>query len=109
MPARWTAAGAEHTGTVKAPSTTKTGDPVEIWVDNNGAQVPAPTPTTRAAVEAVTGALVIWICVAAIAATLFTVTRAVCDRIRFTGWQHDLDSLVGNGDGYQYPGRTSER
>ena len=55
------------------------------------------------------GALVIWICVAAIAATLFTVTRAVCDRIRFTGWQHDLDSMVGNGDGHQYPGRTSER
>ena len=107
--ARWTAAGAEHTGAVKAQSTTKTGDPIEIWVDNNGAQVPAPTPTTRAAVEAVTGALVIWISVAAIAATLFTVTRAVCDRIRFTGWQHDLDSLVGNGDGHQYPGRTSER
>jgi beta-lactamase regulating signal transducer with metallopeptidase domain len=109
VPARWTAGGAEHTGAVKAPSTTKTGDTIEIWVDNNGAQVPAPTPTTRAAVEAVTGALVIWISVAAIAATLFTVTRAVCDRIRLTGWQHDLDSLVGHGDGHQYPGHTSER
>jgi beta-lactamase regulating signal transducer with metallopeptidase domain len=109
VPARWTAAGAEHTGAVKAPSTTKTGDTVEIWVDDNGAQVPAPTPTTRAAVEAATGALVIWISVAAIATTLFTVTRAVCDRIRLTGWQHDLDSLVGNGDGHQYPGRTAER
>ena len=107
--ARWTAAGAEHTGTVKAQLTTKAGDTVEIWVDDNGAQVPAPTPTTRAAVDAVTGAVVIWICVAAIAATLFTATRAVCDRIRFTGWQHDLDSMVGNGDGHQHPGRTSER
>jgi hypothetical protein len=97
--ARWSAAGAEHTGAVKAPSTTKTGDLIEIWADNNGAQVPAPTPTTRAAWEAVTGTLVIWISVAATAATLFTVTRAVCDRIRFTGWQHDLDSLVDNGDG----------
>jgi hypothetical protein len=109
VPARWTAGGAEHTGAVKAQSTAKTGDPIEIWVDNTGAQVPAPTPTTRAAVEAVTGALVIWISVAAIAATLSTLTRAICDRIRFTGWQHDLDSLVGNGDGHQYPGRTSER
>jgi len=107
--ARWTAAGTEHTGTVKAQSTVKTGDPVEIWVDNNGAQVPAPTPTTRAAAEAATGALAIWISVAAITATLFTLTRAICDRIRFTGWQHDLDSLVGNGDGHQYPGRNSER
>ena len=107
--ARWSAAGAEHTGAVKAQSTTKTGDTVEIWVDDNGAQAPAPTPTTRAAVEVATGALVIWISVAAIAATLSTLTRAVCDRIRFTGWQHDLDSLVGNGDGHQHPGRTSGR
>ena len=89
--ARWTAAGAEHTGTVKAQSTAKAGDTLEIWVDNNGAQVPAPTPTTRAAAEAAMGALVIWICAAATAATLFTVTRAVCDRIRFTRWQHDLE------------------
>jgi hypothetical protein len=100
VPVRWSAAGAEHTGAVMAQFTTKTGDPIEIWVDKNGAQVPAPTPTTLAAVEAVTGALVIWISVAAAAATLFTVTRAVCDRIWLTRWQHDLDSLVGHGDGH---------
>ena len=107
--ARWIAAGAEHTGAVKTQSTAKTGDTIEIWVDNTGAQVPALTPTTRAAAEAAMGALVMWICVAAIAATLFIATRAVCDRIRFTRWQHDLDNLVGNGDGHQHPGRTSER
>jgi hypothetical protein len=98
--ARWTAAGAEHTGTVKAQSTAKAGDTLEIWVDDNGAQVPAPAPTSRAAAEAAMGALVIWICAAAIAATLLAVTRAVCDRIRFTRWQHDLDNLVGN-DGHK--------
>ena len=107
--ARWTAGGTEHTDTVKAPSTTRTGDTIEIWVDNNGTQVPAPTPTTRAAAEAAMGSLVIWICVAAIAATLFTATRSVCDRIRFTRWQHDLDNLVDNGDGHQHPGRMSDR
>lgn len=107
--ARWTAGGAEHTDTVKAQSTAKTGDTIEIWVDDEGAQVPAPTPTSRAAAEAAMGALVMWICVAAIAATLFTGVRAVCDRVRFTRWQHDLDNLVGNGDGHQHPGRTTER
>ena len=107
--ARWTAGGAEHTGAVKAQSTPKTGDTIEIWVDNTGTQVPAPTTTTRAAAEAAMGPLVLWICVAAIAATMFTATRAVCDRIRFTRWQHGLDNLVGNGDGHQHPGRTSER
>lgn len=99
-PARWSMAGAEHTGTVKAPSTAKTGDSIEIWVDNNnGSPVPAPTPTTRAAVDAVVATVAIWVSVIAAAATLFTITRAVCDRIRFTGWQHDLDSLVGHGGG----------
>ena len=107
--ARWTAAGAEHTGAVEALSTTKTGDPVEIWIDHSGAQVPAPTPTIRAAVEAVASGLAIWISVAAIAVTLYNLTRAVCDRIRFTGWQHSLDNLVDDGDGYQYPGRPSQQ
>jgi hypothetical protein len=55
------------------------------------------------------GALVIWISVAAIAVSVFTVTRAVCDHIRFAGWQRDLDNVVGNGGGHPYPGRTSER
>ena len=69
--ARWSAAGAEHTGAVKAKSATKTGDSIEIWVENDGVQVPAPKPTTRAAVEAVTGALLIWVGVGAAAATMF--------------------------------------
>ena len=93
--ARWTAADAEHSGTVKAQSNANAGDTIEIWVDDNGAQVPAPAPTSLAAAEAAMGAVVIWICAAAIATTLFTVTRAVCDRVRFTRWQHDLDTLVG--------------
>ena len=107
--ARWTAAGAEHTGAVQAQSTAKAGDSVEVWVDNNGAQVPPPTPTARAAVEAAMGALVIWISVSAIVASMFTVTRTISDRIRFTEWQRDLDNAIGNGGGYPHPGRASER
>ena len=44
VPARWTAGGAEHTGAVKAQSTTKTGDLIELWVDNTGAQIPHQPP-----------------------------------------------------------------
>jgi hypothetical protein len=98
--AQWSAAGAEHTGTVEAASTAKSGDLVEIWVDENGAQVGKPAPTTRAAVEAVMAALAIWFCVVAAAVTLCVGTRTVCTRIRFTEWQHDLDNLVDHGDGY---------
>ena len=59
--------------------------------------------------EAVTSALAIWISVAAIAVTLFTVTRAVCDRIRFTGGNTTSTASSDDGDGYQYPGRAFKR
>jgi hypothetical protein len=55
-------------------------------------------------VEAVAVALVGWASFAAAAAALFTLTRAVCNRIRSAGWQHALDSLVDDGDG-----RTTHR
>ena len=58
-----------------------------------------PTTTNGAAVEAVTIAFLLWVGFAAAAASLITLTRAVCQRIRFDGWQHAVDSLVGSGDG----------
>jgi hypothetical protein len=97
MKARWSAAGAEHTGAVEAPSATESGDTVAIWVDNNGELADEPTPTNRAAVDAVTAALFILAGVTAAAAILLAATRAVCDRIRAIRWQHDLDTLVGGG------------
>jgi hypothetical protein len=48
----------------------------------------------------VVAAVAIWVSVIAAAATLYAITRAVCDRVRFSGWQHDLYSLVGHGDGH---------
>jgi hypothetical protein len=103
--ARWEAAGAEHSGPVKTLSTVEPGDFVDIWVDDDGAQTPAPTSATRAAGEAVTIALLLWIGFAAAAAGLFTVTRAVCHRIRSAGWQRFIDGLVGDGGG---GGRTNQ-
>jgi hypothetical protein len=74
MAARWSAAGAEHTGAVTAQSATKPGDHVAIWVDNNGAATDEPTPTTRAGVDAVTAALFMWAGVTAAAAILLAAT-----------------------------------
>jgi hypothetical protein len=91
--ARWFAAGAEHTGTVTAPSTAKTKDFIEIWVDQSGKHVGVPQATSHAAVEAVSAAVAVWISVAAAAAVVFTGTRTVCDRFRFLGWQRDIDRV----------------
>ncbi|HME75350.1 MAG TPA: hypothetical protein VKI00_06715 [Mycobacterium sp.] len=98
--ARWLAGGREHTGPVSAQSTIKVGDGVGIWVDDFGDQVDAPTPATLAVVQAVLAALGIWLAAVAAAAALFGLTRLVVDRVRSTGWQHDLDVLVDHGGGH---------
>jgi hypothetical protein len=100
MAARWSAAGAEHTGAVTAQSETKPGGHVAIWVDDNGALTDEPTPTTRAGLDAVTAALFMWAGVTIAAAILLAGTRAVCDRIRANRWQHAIDTLVGR-DGHK--------
>lgn len=100
MAARWTAAGAEHTGAVETQSATKPGDHVAIWVDNNGALTDDPTPTTRAGADAVTAALFMWAGVTTAAVILLAGTQAVCDRVRAIRWQHALDTLAGR-DGHK--------
>ena len=86
--ARWVAAGAEHTGAVKAEPTVKPGDSIDIWVDKDGSHV---GPTVMSAVdEALMVAVGIWISVAGAAAVLCAGTRAVLDRVRLAGWQREL-------------------
>jgi hypothetical protein len=97
MQARWSAFGTEHSGAVKAPSASKSGDHVAIWVDNNGVLADKPTPTSRAALDAATAAVALWASVAAAAAILVAGTRAVCNRIRAIGWRHGIDTLVSRG------------
>jgi hypothetical protein len=101
--ARWFAAGAEHTGEVKARKTMKPGDSIEIWVDQDGSQVGA--PIRSAADEAVAAALAIWWSVVIAAAGLVVGTRAMLNRARHARWQHDFDDLVGDGHGH---GETSQ-
>lgn len=98
--ARWSVGGSEHTGAIAAPATAKVGDPAQMWVDNTtGAWAPAPASTTRAAAEAMTVALLMWLGAAGACMTLFVITRAVCRRTRFSRWQLGLDALV-DGDGH---------
>src|SRR6185437_1629213 len=96
--ARWFAAGAEHTGAVKAQPTVKPGDSIDIWVDKDGSHV---GPSVLSAVEeAVAVALAIWFSVAIAAVALFAGTRAVLNRVRHAGWQPDFDHLAGDGNGH---------
>jgi hypothetical protein len=97
VPARWSAAGAEHTGDVKTRHPVKPGDSIDIWVDLDGSPISSPAPMRAAAEEAVVAAGAIWLGAVVAAAALFAGTRAVLNRVRHARWQHDFDKLVGDG------------
>ncbi|MGE2690545.1 Rv1733c family protein [Mycolicibacterium pulveris] len=99
VPARWSVDGTEHTGLISATSSSDVGDPVDIWVDDHGTQVTAPVTTTRAAAEAVTAAILIWLAVSGAAAALYGVTRVMADRHRAARWQRGLERLIEQSDG----------
>ncbi len=66
-----------------------------IWVDDNGAPTDAPTPTSRAGVDAVIAALFTYAAVTAALGIAVAATRAVCARLRAAMWQRTIDALVG--------------
>lgn len=96
MTARWSAAGAEHTGAVTTHTAAKPGDHVTIWVDNTGALTDEPTPASRAEIDAVTAALFAWTAVTTTASLLLGAVRVLCNRIRAIGWQNGIDALISH-------------
>ncbi|KUI23093.1 hypothetical protein AU195_17660 [Mycobacterium sp. IS-1496] len=97
VPVEWWDGDTRRTDTVQAHGSVDPGDAVDLWVGEDGAQVLAPEPTSRAAVEAVAGAVAIWMSVAAGTAILSALVQLTCDRIRSAAWQHELDTLVDGG------------
>ena len=95
VPARWFAAGAERTGDGTAPLTAKSGDDIEIWVDDEGLPVARPVNTARD--EALTFAVATWWAVSLLAVALYARARITLDRIRYDRWQQGFDRLVERG------------
>jgi hypothetical protein len=98
VPARWFAAGTEHTGAVSAPPRVKTGDSIDIWVAEDGSYLGPPLRTPVDA--AVAAAVATWFGVVIAAAAVFSGIRAALIRARHARWQRDFDRLVGNGDAH---------
>ena len=104
-PARWTAAGSEHTGLVPWPSPASIGAKSDIWVDARGENTRAPTPVRQAAVDAIGVALSLWLVVAGAAAGFVWVVRCRLDRSRQRAWDRELATVVG-GYGGRAPHQT---
>lgn len=92
VPARWFAAGTERTGDVTAPLKAKTGDEIEIWVDDRGLPVARPVNTARD--DALVFAVATWWGVSLLAVALFARARITLDRLRYARWQQSFDRLV---------------
>ena len=98
-PARPVISRTAHSGAVDTTPTVQIGDRVGIWVDDDAQQVDEPTALSRAANDAVVAALVTWVIVVAAAAGLLAVGRVMLNRVRNTGWQHDINNLLCRGGG----------
>lgn len=99
VPATWTVGGVEHSGLIWPASMVESGDTVEVWVDETGADVAAPPSTGAAAAQAATGGVLIWAGVVVVATTLYFLTRGLCERVRRAGWDKGLHAVAGSGDG----------
>jgi hypothetical protein len=93
-PARWVTSRTAHGGAVDAAPTVQIGDRIGIWVDDHAQQVDEPAALSRAANDAAVAALVTWVIVVAAAAGLLAIGLVMLNRVRNTGWQHDIDNLL---------------
>ena len=85
-PARWTAGGQTHVGSVPAPAGTSAGTTVPVWLDRAGnVQVPLTSIGARDRIM-LAGALALAV-LAAFLAGLTLLVRRILDRGRLAGWE----------------------
>lgn len=97
--ARWQLNGIVHADALGWGYTVKAGDPLQIWVDDDGNRVDQPTPIARADIDALTAAVVGWSIVALAAALVVATVRADVNRTRDTQWEREIRSLVEDDGG----------
>ncbi|CAN5852651.1 membrane protein [soil metagenome] len=97
--ARWAADRRVHVGTVTPPETVRAGDRFDIWVDENGNHVTAPTPPSQAASDAIGSSVLLWLTVTTTLAAAVYGLHWKLNRTRYSEWDRDLDSLAGNDGG----------
>jgi hypothetical protein len=97
--ARWRLNGVEYTDLLGWNNSVKAGDSLKIWVDDHGKRVDRPSPVERAAVDALSAAVVGWLIVVAAAAQVVLVVRAHASRMRDARWERDIRCLVDEDGG----------
>jgi hypothetical protein len=86
-PARWVAGGRARTGVVAAPSGTRAGATVPVWVDRAGAAQPPPLTPADAGNRVALAISFSLAALAAFLAGLALLARRILYRRRLAGWQ----------------------
>ena len=97
--ARSSAEQINHASTVKAAQPVTYGYGVDIPLNGESDQVERPTPPIAADVDAALSGLALWLSIVVAAAIAVAATLVILNRVRYTAWQHDIDTLVGDGEG----------
>ncbi|WP_140693793.1 Rv1733c family protein [Mycolicibacterium hodleri] len=95
--ARWNVFGSSHVEVIPVVDPVQAGDRIEVWVDQAGGWVAAPTSRYRAGQEALGVAVLMWLCVAAAAAICVALSRRRLNRTRYAEWDRELDTLSRGG------------
>lgn len=97
--ARWHTADGDHSAALPWDRAVKAGDRLDIWADDAGNHVAAPEPTSRAAIDAVSTGVAVWLWVTAGAAALFSLVRVLLDLRRSAAWEDEIGHLADDGGG----------
>jgi hypothetical protein len=97
--ARWQLNGISRIDAVVWDHAVKAGEPLQIWVDDNGNRVDQPTPLAVADMDAVTVAFAVWLIVAFAAGLVVAAAGTHAAYLRDAQWEQDIRCLVGDDGG----------
>jgi hypothetical protein len=90
VPARWTAPdGAERTGKVSAKLGTKSGESVQVWLDEAGNPIAEPMKLAEAKVAGIVTAMSIWGCAVTGLLVLYLLARFGLNKYRSAAWERE--------------------
>ncbi|MCP9271000.1 Rv1733c family protein [Mycolicibacterium arenosum] len=92
--ARWRFDDTYHVERVRSQAFVKVHDRFQIWVDDEGAAVPAPPPPGQAGREAVGAAVLSWLGVVFVMAGVCGAVRHRLNRVRHANWDREFEALV---------------
>jgi len=96
---QWFDRSVTHQDTVRVPQPMKAGDRIPIWVDDTGKRTTPPRTEADARAGGIGAGLMLWLMVAALTGWAVSLLRRLFDRLRYRGWDRDIQVLVGYGDG----------